>query len=59
MKRTMVFLNDAQHEGLRRIAFERRCTMAALIRKALEAHLDEKMNDGTESGIAGRSCLDT
>ncbi len=38
MKRTMVFLDDAQHEGLRRLAFERRCTMAALIREALEAY---------------------
>lgn len=51
MKRTMV-LDDAQHERLRRIAFERRCTMAALIREALEAHFGEKMNDGVGFGIA-------
>lgn len=59
VKRTMVFLDDAQHEGLRRLAFERRCTMAALIREALEADFGEKMNDRIESGIACRSCLDT
>jgi predicted DNA-binding ribbon-helix-helix protein len=55
----MVFLEEIQHEGLRRLAFERRCTMAALIREALEAHFGKKMNDGVESGIACRSCLDT
>jgi hypothetical protein len=38
----MVYLADVQHEGLRRLAFERRCTMAALIREALEAYFGEK-----------------
>lgn len=33
--------------------------MAALIREALETLIGEKMSDGTESGIACRSCLDT
>lgn len=58
MKRTMVFLEDTQHESLRRLALERRRTMAAVIREVLEAHFGEKMNDGAESGIAGRSVRD-
>lgn len=52
MKRTIVFLGNTQHEGLRQLAFERRCTMPALIKETLEAHFGEKMNDGAGSGTA-------
>lgn len=48
----MVYLDDAQHEGLRRLAFERRCTMAALIREALEAYWGERLKALTLPGGA-------
>jgi hypothetical protein len=34
LKRTTIFLTSEQHEGLRRIAFEQRTSMAELLRNA-------------------------
>ena len=36
IQKTMVYLPRAQHEQLRRLAFERRTSLAELIRQALE-----------------------
>lgn len=45
MKRTMVYLSDELHEGLRRLAFERRSSMAELIRAAVERVFGEDIED--------------
>jgi hypothetical protein len=37
MKRTMLFLPNKLHEGLRRLAFEHRTSMADVIRRAVQA----------------------
>jgi len=43
LKRTTIFLTEEQHENLRRLAFERRTSMAKLIRDAtLEIIEDEE-----------------
>ncbi|MDP2936761.1 MAG: hypothetical protein Q8O86_09760 [Dehalococcoidia bacterium] len=43
MKRTTIFLTEEQHERLRRLAFERRISMAGLLREAtLEVLEDEE-----------------
>jgi len=43
LKRTTVFLTPEQHEGLRRLAFEQRTSMAKLLRDAaLEILEDEE-----------------
>jgi len=43
MKRTTIFLTEEQHERLRRLAFERRTSMAGLLREAaLEVMEDEE-----------------
>lgn len=43
MKRTTIFLTEEQHERLRRLAFERRISMAGLLREAaLEVMEDEE-----------------
>ena len=34
LKRTTIFLTEEQHEGLRRLAFEKKTSMAKLIRGA-------------------------
>lgn len=36
MRKTMVYLPDEQYEGLRRLAFDLRTSVAALIRRAVE-----------------------
>jgi len=47
MKRTTIFLTEEQHESLRRLAFEKRTSMAELLRQAaLEILEDEE--DGRE-----------
>ncbi len=45
MKRTMVYLPDDVHDGLRRIAFERRASMAELIRNAVGQVFGEDIED--------------
>jgi hypothetical protein len=43
LKRTTIFLTEEQHEKLRRLAFERRSSMAQLLREAaLEIIEDEE-----------------
>ena len=43
LKRTTIFLTEEQHEGLRRLAFEKRTSMAKLLRDAaLEILEDEE-----------------
>ncbi|MDO8749785.1 MAG: hypothetical protein Q7K03_01380 [Dehalococcoidia bacterium] len=43
LKRTTIFLTEEQHEGLRRLAFEQRTSMAKLLRDAaLEILEDEE-----------------
>ncbi len=42
LKRTTIFLTQEQHEGLRRLAFEQRTSMAQLLRDAALEILDEE-----------------
>ncbi len=55
MKKTMVYLPDDIHEGLRRLAFDRRVSMAELIRRAVEAAYGEVLADirDAETELAG------
>ena len=61
LKRTTIFLTEEHHEALRRLAFERRTSMANLIREAvlevLELDEDEKeagkaANESKEGSIS-------
>lgn len=45
MKKTMVYLPDDVHEGLRRLAFDRRVSVAELIHGAVEAACGEVLED--------------
>ncbi len=45
MKKTMVYLPEELHEGLRKLAFEHRTSMAELIRRALKAAYGESIGD--------------
>lgn len=45
MKKTMVYLPEDIHEGLRRLAFEHRTSMAELIRRAVQAAYAETIED--------------
>ncbi len=45
MKKTMVYLPEELHEGLRRLAFEHRTSMAELIRRAVQAAYGETIED--------------
>jgi len=45
MKKTMVYLPNELHEGLRRLAFDRRVSMAELIRRAVDAAYSEVLED--------------
>lgn len=51
LKRTTIFLTPEQHERLRRIAFERRTSMARLLRDAaMEIMEDEEdIREGTKA----------
>ncbi len=51
LKRTTIFLTEEQHERLRRLAFERRTSMAKLLRDAtLEILEDEEdIREGLEA----------
>jgi hypothetical protein len=51
LKRTTIFLTREQHERLRRIAFEKRTSMANLIREGLVEML--KRSEGIEKGNRG------
>jgi predicted DNA-binding protein len=45
MKRTMIYLPDDTHQGLRKLAFEGNTSIAELIRKAVEAVYGEDIED--------------
>ncbi len=45
MKKTMVYIPEELHEGLRRLAFEHRTSMAELIRRAVQAAYGETIED--------------
>ena len=45
MKKTMVYLPDQLHKNLKRLAVERDTSMAALIRDAAVAVLEEEIED--------------
>jgi Arc/MetJ-type ribon-helix-helix transcriptional regulator len=55
MKKTMVYLPDETHEGLRQLAFEHRTSMAELIRRAVQAAYGEVLEDirDAEAELAG------
>ena len=42
LKRTTIFLTQGQHEGLRKLAFEQRTSMAKLIRDAALQLLEDE-----------------
>ncbi len=42
LKRTTIFLTEEQHEGLRRLAFEQRTSMAKLLRDAAVEILEDE-----------------
>ncbi len=45
MKRTMIYLPDETHQGLRKLAFEANTSIAELIRKAVNAVYGEDIED--------------
>ena len=45
MKKTMIYLPNKLHEGLRRLAFEHRTSMAELVRRAVQAAYGETIED--------------
>ena len=45
MKRTMIYLPDETHQGLRKLAFEADTSIAELIRKAVDAVYGEDIED--------------
>jgi predicted DNA-binding protein len=45
MKRTMIYLPDETHQGLRKLAFEAETSIAELIRKAVYAVYGEDIED--------------
>lgn len=49
LKRTTIFLTEEHHEELRRLAFERRTSMAKLIREAVLEMLD--LEEDTREGM--------
>ena len=55
MKKTMVYLPEDLHEGLRQLAFEHRTSMAELIRRAVQAAYGETIEDirDAEAELAG------
>ena len=45
MKRTMIYLPDETHQGLRKLAFETNTSIAELIRRAVDAVYGEDIED--------------
>jgi len=45
MKRTMIYLPEQTHEGLRKLAFEANTSIAELIRQAIDAIYGEDIED--------------
>lgn len=44
MKKTMIYLEDDQHEALRKLAFDTKLTMAEHIRRAIKYYLEKIKN---------------
>ncbi len=55
MKKTMIYLPEELHEGLRQLAFEHRTSMAELVRRAVQAAYGEVIEDirDAEAELAG------
>ena len=45
MKRTMIYLPEQTHQGLRKLAFEANTSIAELIRQAIDAVYSEDIED--------------
>jgi predicted DNA-binding protein len=45
MKKTMIYLPEETHEGLKRLAFEARTSIAELIRRAIDVVYNEDIED--------------
>jgi len=45
MKKTMIYLPEEMHEGLRRMAFESKTSISALIRQAVDRAYGEDLGD--------------
>ena len=45
MKKTMIYLPEETHEGLKRLAFEARTSIAELIRRAIDHTYKEDLED--------------
>lgn len=45
MKKTMIYLPEETHEGLKRLAFEARISIAELIRRAIDQAYQEDLED--------------
>jgi len=45
MKKTMIYLPEETHEGLRKLAFEEKTSIAELIRRAVDAVYGEDIED--------------
>ena len=45
MKKTMIYLPEDTHEGLKRLAFEARTSVAELIRRAIDVVYGEDIED--------------
>jgi predicted DNA-binding protein len=45
MKKTMVYLSEEMHEGLKKLAFENNTSIAELVRKAIEIVYGEDIED--------------
>jgi predicted DNA-binding protein len=45
MKKTMIYLPEETHEGLKRLAFEARTSIAELIRRAIDQVYQEDLED--------------
>ena len=45
MKKTMIYLPEETHEGLRKLAFEHRVSIAELIRRAVDSAYGQDIED--------------
>ena len=45
MKRTMIYLSEQTHQGLRKLAFENNISIAELVRRAVDAVYGEDIED--------------
>jgi len=50
MKKTMIYLPEETHQGLRRMAFESKTSIAALIRQAVDRVYREDLEDIRDMG---------